>query len=389
MKIKNILKTAIFLSVICVTVLTGSMVGNATNEPSYWCDDGNHYNVKIKDIYYDFILKDENNDLNKTNYNVTAVYPNKKTKTLKIPAKVKFNNKKYKVNGISFFAYDYNLPFETIYLPSYATIFQADSVRIKKLKKLYVPKTVEKIELSNMPKLKIIIDKENPYIKMKNGAVYSKNGKVMYTLINNKKIYKISNGTETISFNNELDDTVEKIILPSSAEKITENGFSACVKLKSIKLNNKLKEIGYGAFYKCKSLKRIAIPKKVDKIQPYTFSNCTKLSKVNIKSKIKSFVIQDKAFKNCNNLNEIKISNVSKIEKRAFKGCKNLLVVRLNMEKESPVIEDTAFKNTKNGIKFYVKNQIVADQLKEQLKGSGARNAKILIGKKVVYKNVK
>ncbi len=295
MKIKNILKTAIFLSVICVTILTGSIVGNATNEPAYWCDDGNHYNVKIKDIYYDFILKDENNDLNKTNYNVTAVYPNKKTKTLKIPAKVKFNNKKYKVSGISFFAYDYTLPFETIYLPSYATIFQADSVRIKKLKKLYVPKTVEKIELSNMPKLKIIIDKENPYIKMKNGAVYSKDGKVMYTLINNKKIYKISNGTETISFNNELDDTVEKIILPSSAEKITENGFSACV----------------------------------------------------------------------------------------------LLVVRLNMEKESPIIEDTAFKNTKNGIKFYVKNQIVADQLKEQLKGSGVRNAKILVGKKVVYKNVK
>ena len=158
-----------------------------------------------------------------------------------------------------------------------------------------MPKTVEKIELSNMPKLKIIIDKENPYIKMKNGAVYSKDGKVMYTLINNKKIYKISNGTETISFNNELDDTVEKIILPSSAEKITENGFSACV----------------------------------------------------------------------------------------------LLVVRLNMEKESPIIEDTAFKNTKNGIKFYVKNQIVADQLKEQLKGSGVRNAKILVGKKVVYKNVK
>ena len=59
------------------------------------------------------------------------------------------------------------------------------------------------------------------------------------------------------------------------------------------------------------------------------------------------------------------------------------------MEKESPIIEDTAFKNTKDEIKFYVKNQTVAAQLNEQLKGSGVRNAKILIGKKVVYKNVK
>ena len=48
-----------------------------------------------------------------------------------------------------------------------------------------------------------------------------------------------------------------------------------------------------------------------------------------------------------------------------------------------------AFENTKKGIKFYVKNKKVAKSLKKQLKGSGVRNAKILIGKKVVYKNVK
>lgn len=50
---------------------------------------------------------------------------------------------------------------------------------------------------------------------------------------------------------------------------------------------------------------------------------------------------------------------------------------------------ESAFSNTKKGIKFYVKNKKVAKSLKKQLKGSGVRNAKILVGKKVVYKNVK
>ena len=54
----------------------------------------------------------------------------------------------------------------------------------------------------------------------------------------------------------------------------------------------------------------------------------------------------------------------------------------------APEIQWNAFKNTKKGIKFVVKNKRVAKSLKKKLKGTGVRNAKILIGKKVVYQNI-
>ena len=62
--------------------------------------------------------------------------------------------------------------------------------------------------------------------------------------------------------------------------------------------------------------------------------------------------------------------------------------VNIESEIKIPIIGKNAFKNTKDGIQFIVKNQTIADQLKEQLNGSGVKNVKILIGKKVVYQNI-
>ena len=106
----------------------------------------------------------------------------------------------------------------------------------------------------------------------------------------------------------------------------------------------------YGTYSDNKYIKKVTIPSSVKTIKGYTFSNCKGLSKVIIK-------------------NEKKAPKISK-------------KTRYN-------ITDKVFENTKKGIKFYVKNKKVAKSLKKQLKGSGVRNAKILIGKKVVYKNVK
>ena len=76
------------------------------------------------------------------------------------------------------------------------------------------------------------------------------------------------------------------------------------------------------------------------------------------------------------------------VEYWAFRDCKNLSKVIIKNTKKSPKFYDGCFKNTKNGIQFIVKNQTIADQLKEQLNGTGVKNAKILIGKKVVYQNI-
>ena len=57
------------------------------------------------------------------------------------------------------------------------------------------------------------------------------------------------------------------------------------------------------------------------------------------------------------------------------------------MVKKVSLITASAFKRAATGIKFYVKNKTVAKQLKSKLKGK-VKNAKIYVGKKLIYKNV-
>lgn len=347
MKTKKFLKVLILFLLSCILIPADCISTAAYYELTY--DSKNDENVKIDDIYYDFYITGNTED----DCYTEAFYPVVSGNVLKFPDKVTYKGKEYKVDSVVFDAehmyYKNNpltklvLPYEKIYLPKYAISFWlSDNVSLPNLEEIYIPKKLDKFDLSclnDMPNLKVTVDKDNPYVKMKNGAVYSKDGKRLIALVNSKKNYKISDGTKSICLCK--NKTVQKVILPSSVKKLTAIAFAYCTNLKSVELNNELKVIKWSAFERCKSLKEITIPENVEEIQYDAFNKCKKLSKVIIES-----------------------------------------------SKQSPDIENKAFNNTKYGIKFIVKNQTVADQLKAQLKGSGVKNAQILIGSKLVYDNV-
>ncbi len=364
---KKFIKTLVVFILSCILISTNCINSMAYHDLPYFKrhygkGSNSHYNVKIDGIYYNILLYGKNKK-GKEVYSVEATYAYANGKVLKIPNKIKFKGKKYKVQSVSFYEpamdpeafgaklyekitqWKFSLPYETIYLPKDATqfIWNRNTMKAPNFKKIYVGSKIKSFDLESsiydMPKLKVIIDKKNPYIKIKNGAVYSKNGKKMYCLINSKKKYKIAKGTKSVNVGQ--NKILEKVILPSSVEKLSESAFSNCKKLKSVKLNKKLKVIKDFAFEKCKSLNRIVLPPNLDKIGLWAFKDCIKLSKVILEG-----------------------------------------------EEKAPTIEKASFNNTKDGIKFFVKNQTVADQLKEQLNGSGVKDAKILIGKKVVYQNI-
>ena len=364
---KKIIKTLVVFILSCILISTNCINSMAYHDLPYFKrhygkGSNSHYNVKIDGIYYNILLYGKNKK-GKEVYSVEATYAYANGKVLKIPNKIKFKGKQYKVKNVSFYEpamneeafgaklyekitqWKFSLPYETIYLPKYATQFSWNRKTMKapNFKKIYIGSKIKSFDLESsiydMPKLKVIIDKKNPYIKMKNGAVYSKNGKEMYCLINSKKKYKIANGTKSVEVG--PNKILETVILPSSVENLSDFAFSDCKKIKSVKFNKKLKVIEDFAFQKCQSLNNIVLPKKIDKIGLFAFKDCINLSKVT-----------------------------------------------LEREKRAPIIERASFKNTKNGIQFIVKKQTVADQLKEQLNGSKVKNAKILVGKKVVYKNI-
>ena len=189
----------------------------------------------------------------------------------------------------------------------------------------------------------------------------------------------------------------------------------------NISENSDLVEISSG-FADCKYLKSFTIPKNLKILDGLT--NCPKLKIQNIKicdgnkyfKKKGNFLLSSKG-KTLNNYfgngKSVKVPNgIKKIKNQVFKNntsirkitlpkglktvsywtfrdCKNLSQVTIKNTKKSPKFYTECFKNTKKGLKFVVKNKKVAKSLKKQLKDSGVRNAKILIGDTVVYENIK
>lgn len=297
----------------------------------------------------------------------------------------------------------------------------------------------------------IVVDKDNPYLCSKDGVLYSKDMKTLclYPNRNSMTIYKMPdtvksntnyaefyqrNKLKKIYFSDNLKElgeycaaeckNLEYVYIGTNTKKIEDGAFSGDEKLKTIEIKSKkIKIIDNGVFAGCKSLRDIKLPKSVIKIKHSAFSNCKSLKKIQLPKGLKK--LSNEAFNNCKSLKTIEIpdgikkinrgtfndcknlkkvtlpSNLQSISYSAFSDCKKLSRVVIKNKKIAPKIScvkgmpdptflyESAFSNTKKGIKFYVKNKKVAKSLKKQLKGSGVRNAKILIGKKVVYKNVK
>ena len=222
----------------------------------------------------------------------------------------------------------------------------------------------------------------------------------------------LPNGLEEIGYEAFDNSKLTKIVIPDSVKEIgghafcgsnlktvkfgknltvIGNGaFRSCYNLKSVTIPKKVKEIGMSAFRDCKNLKSITISKKVENIGSSAFNNCKNIKNVKILSS--KVDIRHRAFYNCVKLKSVTINNAEEIVQSAFNNCKKLSKITINNKKKAPkiVCAGYGFKNTKKGIKFVVKNKKVAKQLKKKLKNKKSRvkNAKILIGKNVVYKNI-
>ena len=298
--------------------------------------------------------------------------------------------------------------FTDYYYDSTAKKLKVDTVFIPKNIKDFWVCCVENPEADEPDRLislrNIEVDKDNPYLCSKDGVLYSKDMKRinLYPDRNSMTIYKMPNSVEE-AYDFSKRNNIRKLYLSDNLKYINYGFASECKNLEYVYIGTNTEMIcsGYsGAFEGDKKLKVVKInSKKLKNIGNLSFSGCYSLKKINIPSTVKT--IGEGAFWQCKSLKKITLpKNLKSIGFSAFADCKKLSKVIINNKKKAPkILKDSynsetgvykkAFKNTKKGIKFYVKNKKVAKSLKKQLKGSGVRNAKILIGKKVVYKNVK
>ena len=152
--------------------------------------------------------------------------------------------------------------------------------------------------------------------------------------------FKITSITADAFKNNK---TLEKVVIPSTIERIGNFAFQYCENLKEVELNEGLKTIGDSTFWGC-GIKKISIPNSVETIMPYAFFYCHDLEEVEIGEGLKD--INNGTLNGCENLKKVTIKSKHDIEAwttdvyQIFSRCTSLEVIY--------VYEDrlTFFKNT-------------------------------------------
>ena len=278
------------------------------------------------------------------------------------------------------------------------------------MKKIFINSIIATVMLFNFSIANVFAnDEHNPYdiISTQNGIIYELWSDGSFTsnsvkdIFSKAKIIKIPN---FINYNNKtyeidmlfFEENNGKYFIPESAKTCKSLSMDNADIFRGIFKWNKLKEIKatniytyFGDIKNCKNLKNIFVSgyKQAEALVGEISDN-KNLESITFKN---IYQIETNAVHNCPKLQSIILSgNIGIIDTKAFSKCKKLSKVIFKNVKKLPNIDKNAFKNTKKGIKFVVKNKKVAKKLKKQLinKKSGVKNAKILIGKKVVYQNI-
>ena len=114
----------------------------------------------------------------------------------------------------------------------------------------------------------------------------------------------------------------------TDGEVISDSVFYMCSRLRSVKLPNDMKCIGYRAFSGCSGLASVTIPSSVTSIGYTAFSGCSGLASITFPSSVTS--IGSEAFSGCSGLASVTIpSSVTSIGYRAFSGCSGLTSITI------------------------------------------------------------
>lgn len=160
------------------------------------------------------------------------------------------------------------------------------------------------------------------YLKLVDGALYSKDGKTLYYRPNDMEgtSYTVKSGTTTIApYAFYFSRNLKKIVLSKSVTTIRSAAF-AYSRIESIHLSENVTTIGANAFNNCKALKSIIIRGKVTTIGKQAFFNCYSLKAIRIESK-KLSTVGSNAFSKTKALTKIKVpSSTLKNYKRLLAG---------------------------------------------------------------------
>ena len=145
-------------------------------------------------------------------------------------------------------------------------------IRDGKLREVVFPKTLKKVPggvFNYSPYInEFKIDSANPYFSVIDGALCSKDGKILYAVPDrNRTSFVIPEGVEEIGEMAFIDMAkLSQITLPQTLRIIRERAFQGCDKLKSIRIPTGIIEVEHCFLFSCDSLKTVVLESTVPPI---------------------------------------------------------------------------------------------------------------------------
>ncbi len=142
---------------------------------------------------------------------------------------------------------------------------------------------------------------------------------------------------------------ITSVIMPDSITTVSDNAFSNCSDLKTVKFSNGMTELPRRVFLSCSSVEKIILPENLNKINSGALSGITKLIKFTVPetvtelavgafcdsnfrkidlSKTSISIINKRTFAESSNLKEVTLpATITSIKAEAFKNCNRLTTI--------------------------------------------------------------
>lgn len=207
-------------------------------------------------------------------------------KNYRVPSKVAVNGVEFTIDGIDYCAFRRNRAIHHLIIPDTITYLDEDAFRaMPNLRSVYIGKGVRIIQMWNFGSCRklqsLIINKENPHLQVYGGLVLSKDGKMLYTSLFDRRHYDIPEGVETVNqiafwYNPRL----ESISFPCSIRTIGDNSFSYLPRLRKVVLPEGVEELSTQCFQMCENLEYVDLPSTIRQLDKQAFYGCRSLKRI-------------------------------------------------------------------------------------------------------------
>lgn len=159
------------------------------------------------------------------------------------------------------------------------------------ISEIFIPRNVEYVtggSFGDCPIEKIVVDEQNPYLKVVDGVIYSSDMKKLMACPSryHHKDFIVPEGVEEIGLGAFEDVQIDHIKLPNSLKTIDTFAFEGCA-IQEIDIPDSVTRVGDLSFRFCPNLQSVKLPASLNEIEDQLFSSCPKLKVIDIPASVK------------------------------------------------------------------------------------------------------